>query len=225
MLTPPWTWHDHGNDSDQPMLWLDGLDLPMVGEMEGQFYEPFAEEAQPIGKPVGDSERRYGIGQLRPTWETWTAPHSPLLNYKWDRTEEALAPPGLGRGRRQPVRRRGDGVRQPEHRRRADADHRLLDPAPPPGIRTKAHRETGSAVYLVFEGQGQTVIDGQRFDWRKGDLFVVPTWAWHEHASVDGEAILFSVQDTPIMRALGLHRAQAYQEHDGHQPVMRVFEG
>ena len=69
VLTPPWTWHDHGNDSDRPMLWLDGLDLPMVGEMEGQFYEPFAEEAQPIGKPVGDSERRYGIGQLRPTWD------------------------------------------------------------------------------------------------------------------------------------------------------------
>jgi gentisate 1,2-dioxygenase len=94
-----------------------------------------------------------------------------------------------------------------------------------PGVRTKAHRHTGSAVYLVFEGHGQSVVDGQRFDWRKGDLFVVPTWAWHEHASADGEAILFSVQDTPIMQALGLHREQAYREHDGHQPVTRVFEG
>ena len=103
VLTPPWTWHDHGNDSDQPMLWLDGLDLPMVGRVEGQFYEPFAEEAQPIGKPVGDSERRYGLGQLRPTWDKRTAAFSPLLNYKWDRTEEALrrARRGLG-GRRSP---------------------------------------------------------------------------------------------------------------------------
>jgi gentisate 1,2-dioxygenase len=94
-----------------------------------------------------------------------------------------------------------------------------------PGVRTKAHRETGSAVYFVFDGRGHSVIDGQRFDWRKGDLFVVPTWAWHEHASDDGEAVLFSVQDTPILRALGLHRAQVYGEHDGHQPVTRVFEG
>jgi hypothetical protein len=33
------------------------------------------------------------------------------------------------------------------------------------------------------------------------------------------------VRDTPILRALGLHREQAYREHDGHQPVARVFEG
>jgi gentisate 1,2-dioxygenase len=37
--------------------------------------------------------------------------------------------------------------------------------------------------------------------------------------------MLFSVQDTPIMRALGLYREQAYEEHGGHQPVTRVFEG
>ena len=225
VLTPPWTWHDHGNDSDRAMLWLDGLDLPMVGEMEGQFYEPFAEDAQPIGKPVGDSERRYGIGQLRPTWETWTAPHSPLLNYKWDRTEEALRRLASVAGAASPfddvameyVNPNTGGALMPT----IACWIQLLRP----GVRTKAHRETGSAVYLVFEGRGQTVIDGQRFDWRKGDLFVVPTWAWHEHASVDGEAILFSVQDTPIMRALGLLRSQAYPEHDGHQPVTRVFAG
>jgi gentisate 1,2-dioxygenase len=82
----------------------------------------------------------------------------------------------------------------------------------------------GSAVYFVFEGRGATVIEGQRFDWRKGDLFVVPTWTWHEHASADGEAILFSVHDTPVMQALGLYREQAYREHDGHQPVTGVFE-
>jgi gentisate 1,2-dioxygenase len=55
---------------------------------------------------------------------------------------------------------------------------------------------------------------------------VVPTWAWHEHASAGGtEAILFSVQDTPVMQALGLYREQAYTDHDGHQPMARVFEG
>ena len=200
VLTPPWTWHDHGNDSDRPMLWLDGLDLPMVGEMEAQFYEPFAEEAQPIEKPVGDSERRYGVGQLRPTWETWTASHSPLLNYKWDRTEEALRRLASVAG----------GASAFDDVAMEYVNPRTGGPLMPtmacwiqllrPGVRTKAHRQTGSAVYLVFEGRGQTVVDGQRFDWRKGDLFVVPTWAWHEHASVDGEAVLFSVHDTPIMQ-------------------------
>ncbi|MYD78070.1 MAG: cupin domain-containing protein, partial [Gammaproteobacteria bacterium] len=26
VITPSWTWHDHGNDSTEPMVWLDGLD-------------------------------------------------------------------------------------------------------------------------------------------------------------------------------------------------------
>jgi gentisate 1,2-dioxygenase len=77
----------------------------------------------------------------------------------------------------------------------------------------------------VFDGRGSSVIDGQRFDWERGDLFVVPTWAWHEHASAGGEAILFSVQDTPVVQALGLYREQAYEAHGGSQPVTRVFAG
>jgi gentisate 1,2-dioxygenase len=200
VLTPPWTWHDHGNESDEPMIWLDGLDLPLVAEMEATFFEPFPEDAQRVERPVGDSERRYGIGQLRPTWERSAGPFSPLLNYKWARAEEAL--------------RRLATVGASPH---DDVAMEYINPHTGgpvmptiacwiqlirPGVHTRAHRHTGSAVYLAFEGQGYSVIDGQRFDWREGDLFVVPTWSWHEHASADGaEAILFSVQDTPVMQA------------------------
>src|SRR5262249_15694651 len=97
-----------------------------------------------------------------------------------------------------------------------------------PGVRTRAHRHTGSAVYLAFEGRGYSVIDGQRSDWGAGDLFVGPSWAWHEQASAEDAAagaILFSVQDTPVIQALGLWREQAYPETDGHQPVTRAFGG
>ncbi|MDP3768847.1 MAG: cupin domain-containing protein [Dehalococcoidia bacterium] len=223
VLTPPWTWHDHGNESDEPMIWLDGLDVPMVMEMEGGFYEPFPKDSQPVERPVGDSERRYSVGQLRPTWERWVGPFSPLMNYKWARTEEALR------------RLATVGASAYDDVAMEYINPHTGGPIMPtlscwiqlirPGVRTKAHRHTGSAIYLVFEGQGMSVIDGQRFDWKKGDLFVVPTWACHEHASADGEAILFSVQDTPIMQALGLYREQPYQEHGGHQPITRVFEG
>ena len=227
VLTPPWTWHDHGNETDEPMVWLDGLDLPLVAEMEAAFFEPFPDEAQRVAKPVGDSERRYGLGQLRPTWERWAGPHSPLLNYKWAQTEEALR------------RLATVGASPFDDVALEYINPHTGGPLMPtiacwvqlirPGVRTRAHRNTGSAVYLAFEGHGYSVIDGQRFDWRKGDLFVVPSWAWHEHASADGpnggESILFSVQDTPVMQALGLYREQVYREHDGHQPITRVFEG
>jgi len=222
VLTPPWTWHDHGNESDEPMIWFDGLDLPLVNEMEATFYEAFPKDAQPIARPVGDSERRYGLGQLRPTWQRSVGSFSPLLNYKWAATEQAL--------------RRLATVDASPH---DDVAMEYINPHTGgplmptlacfiqlvrAGVRTQAHRHTGSAVYLVFEGRGSSVIDGERFDWRRGDVFVVPSWTWHEHASGDGsEAILFSVHDTPVLQALGLYREQPYTEHGGHQPVERVF--
>ena len=227
VLTPPWTWHDHGHEGAEPMIWLDGLDLPLVAEMEATFFEPFPGDAQPLSKPVGDSESRYGLGQLRPTWERWTGPHSPLLAYKWEPTEAALH------------RLASVGASPFDDVAMEYINPNTGGPLMPtiacwiqlirPGVRTRAHRHTGSAVYFAFEGQGETVIDGQRFDWRAGDLFVVPSWAWHEHASAADPggrgSVLFSVHDTPVIQALGLYREQAYPESSGHQPVRSVFPG
>jgi gentisate 1,2-dioxygenase len=224
VLTPPWTWHDHGNETDEPMIWLDGLDVPMVAEMEGIFFEPFPHDAQPIAKPVGDSERRYGIGQLRPTWQKSVGPFSPLLNYRWARTEEALRK--LAAVETSPFDDVALEYINPHTGGPIMPTLTCVTQLIRPGVRTKAHRHTGSLFYLVFEGSGQSVINGQRFDWSKGDVFVVPPWAWHEHAGADRqEAILFSVQDRPVMEALGLYREQPYEDHGGHQPITSVFEG
>jgi gentisate 1,2-dioxygenase len=69
VLTPNWTWHDHANDTDAPMIWLDGLDTPLVRMLEAGFYEQYAEEAQAVGEGTAPSSARYGIGGLRPAWE------------------------------------------------------------------------------------------------------------------------------------------------------------
>lgn len=87
-----------------------------------------------------------------------------------------------------------------------------------PGVHTQAHRQTSSAVYHVFAGQ--------RFDWAKGDFFVVSPRARHEHAQAGSqEAIPFSIHDTPVFEALGLYREEAYQENGGHQSVAEVVNG
>jgi gentisate 1,2-dioxygenase len=83
------------------------------------------------------------------------------------------------------------------------------------GEHTKAHRHTSSTVYHVAEGGGYSIIAGQRFDWVEGDTFVVPSWAWHEHVSSGGEAVLFSFSDRPVIEAFGFLREQALAA--GHQ--------
>jgi gentisate 1,2-dioxygenase len=241
ILTPPWTWHDHGHEGTEPMIWLDGLDLPLVAELEATFFEPSADDAQQVAKPVEDSHRRFGVGQLRPTWARAVGPHSPLLTYKWEETERALRRLATAAGPGGPRDAVGSADAVDPFDPFDDVAMEYINPHTGgslmptiacgaqlirPGVRTRAHRHTGSAVYLAFEGRGYSVIDGQRFDWGPGDLFVVPSWAWHEHASEsDAGAVLFSVQDTPVLRALGLWREQAYPDAGGHQPVTRVFGG
>ncbi|MGH7767107.1 MAG: cupin domain-containing protein, partial [Candidatus Binatia bacterium] len=69
---------------------------------------------------------------------------------------------------------------------------------------------TSTSIYHAFSGSGTTTIEGKRFDWEKGDTFVVPLWHWHEHANRSGkdDAILFSMHDAPILQAFGLYREE-----------------
>jgi gentisate 1,2-dioxygenase len=46
ILTPSWTYHDHGNPGDTPVVWLDGLDVPIVNMFDTSFFERHPEERQ-----------------------------------------------------------------------------------------------------------------------------------------------------------------------------------
>ena len=54
IITPSWTWHDHGNESNEPMIWLDGLDIPMVNHFSASFAEKLNEDTQELKRPEGD---------------------------------------------------------------------------------------------------------------------------------------------------------------------------
>ncbi len=89
VITPPMTWHDHGNESDAPMFWLDGLDIPLVQFLDASFAEHHDGDEQPINRPLGDSHARYGANMLPFTSRKGTG-YSPIFNYPYERTREAL---------------------------------------------------------------------------------------------------------------------------------------
>ncbi|MBM4299165.1 MAG: cupin domain-containing protein [Deltaproteobacteria bacterium] len=76
--------------------------------------------------------------------------------------------------------------------------------------KTESHRHTSTTLYHVFRGHGASEIGGQRFEWQKGDSFIVPVWNPHRHSnsSSTDDAILFSMSDAPVLRALGLYREE-----------------
>ena len=180
ILTPSWTWHDHANEGNGPMIWLDGLDVPLVRYLRANFYEAYPEDQQPI-VGVAESERKFASGALRPAWEDPKLDYSPLWHYKWDKTYEALQ--RLAEVDASPfddvAMEFSDPVTGGPVLRSMTCWAQMIRP----GIRTRAHRQTSCAVYQVYQGEGYSVIDGQRFDWTEGDFFVVPPWVWHEHAN------------------------------------------
>src|SRR4029078_2487407 len=60
IITPPWTWHDPGNPGNEPVGWLDGLDIPIVRFFNGGFAERSEDEYQAELRHEGDALARYG---------------------------------------------------------------------------------------------------------------------------------------------------------------------
>jgi gentisate 1,2-dioxygenase len=78
-----------------------------------------------------------------------------------------------------------------------------------PGVETRAHRHSSSAIYIVVRGSGTSHVNGTEYHWSKGDILVIAPSAVHKHANPSGEpAILFSVQDVPLLKTLGFYREE-----------------
>ncbi len=221
VLTPSWMWHQHENQSDHDIIWLDALDYPLVNLMRASFFEPHAEDRRASDRPLGYTNQRVGL--VRPAgWETY--PQTvPLVRYRWEQTHRALE------AMRDEPGSPHDGVIMefvnPFTSGPALPTMSCLVQLMRPEEHTRAHRATSSTVYYVMEGEGFSVIGGRRFDWEAGDVFVVPPWAWHEHAHPGaGDALLFSVTDRPVVETLGFYREEAFDERGGRQAVTAVFE-
>jgi gentisate 1,2-dioxygenase len=204
ILTPQLTWHDHSNDSDAPMIWLDGLDFPLVQALHQVMQERYPERRQPIEKSSEDVIGNLG-GAVR-----HGLPLADFFHYKWRDTEPAL----LALARSPAARDPHDGYlleyRNPIGGGATMTTIQCAVQLLPPREETAAHRHTSTVIYHAFRGSGTTEIGGERFDWQQGDSFVVPLWHDHRHInrSSSEDAILFSMTDAPALRALGLYREE-----------------
>jgi gentisate 1,2-dioxygenase len=204
IITPLMTWHDHGNDTDEPMFWLDGLDIPLIQILDASFVERFETEEQPIGKPVGDSSARYGANLL-PVDYNRRATTSPIFNYPYDRTREAL----------QQLTRAGTfddchGIKL-RYSNPTTGDHAMPTMGTfiqllPQCFKTSRYRSTDAMVFVAMEGRGRTRVADQTLTWGPKDIFVVPSWRPVTHEALEGECVLFSFSDRPLQEKIGVWR-------------------
>ena len=220
LITPKGLWHGHEHLGTEPMLWMDALDIPTLYAIGGTFFEPYDDGLQQPGVPDNFTEQRYRGGMVRPVGDDkFTV--APLANYKWSRTVDGIE----GLMAFDPDPHHGFAIEyiNPSTGKTANPTLGTRMQFLPAEMHTKALRHTHSTVYQVHRGEGYTIINGQRFDWKQGDYFVVPNWAWYEHKATK-DSYLFSVNDIPIMDRFDLEQEQAYDQNNGHQTVTGEFK-
>ena len=212
LLTPGWHFHGHHNVTDKPMTWIDGLDIPFSQQNDVGFFEFGSDKVTDYATPdFSQGERLWCHPGLRPLSGLQDTVSTPIGAYRWEFTDRALTEQLLLEDEGQPA------TVEPGH-----AAIRYVNPTTGgdvmPTIRTQFHRlregtetrprrEVGSSVFLVFEGAGAVILNGEEHKLEKGDMFVVPSWIqWSLQAETRFD--LFRFSDAPIMERLNFARTK-----------------
>lgn len=205
IVTPTGTWHDHGHEGEEPVVWLDGLDIPLIRFLNAGFAEKGPRSSQSSSRPVGDGLARYGANMVPVDYSPGATEATRLCHYPYVQTRRAL-----------------------DQLARTPADEcfgyklRFINPATgrspmatigpfsqllPRGFTTTPVRSTDGTVYCCLEGQGTALIGDSEFSFTENDVFVVPPWTpLRLHTA--RETVLFSYSDRPVQEALGLWKEQ-----------------
>jgi gentisate 1,2-dioxygenase len=208
IITPSWTWHDHGNPANAPVIWLDGLDIPLVRFLDAGFAEDYPQDEQEVVRPEGDAWLRYGNNLLPIAFRPRDAT-SPVFAYPYLRSRQSLLQlakvdkPHVSHGHKMEFVNPATGG--PAMPTMGAYIQRL-----PKGFSGRPYRSTDGTVFSVIEGSGRVEVKGTTLDFAARDAFVVPSWqAYALHAVED--CVLFSFSDRPVQRALGLWREEQLQ--------------
>ena len=205
VITPSMEWHDHGNESGEPMIWLDGLDMHIVNMLGASFRENYPGKTHPTLRPEGSALLETGVNLVPDGFEHQTQA-SPIFNYPFDRTREALErlahltdpDPCLGYKM---------NYINPLNGQTAMPTMTTAMRMIPASFTTEEYRTTAGTVFSVVEGRGTAHIGDQTFAFREKDLFVAPTWH-PSRIEADDDCVIFSYSDEVVQRKLDLYREQ-----------------
>lgn len=214
ILTPSGTWHDHGNEGKEPMVWVDMLDIPIATLFNSaKFGFDYKENGVTRGMQTPTRAKNYscryfGTGGVRPRFaetEVGNNNGTPQMHFRYADIRPVLDDLKSDRG--DPY----EGVLLdyvnvmtggPVHKTQSFAIQMLRA-----GEETLEHRHTPSSVYICLEGSGETEINGETFQWEESDVFCIPSNAWHRHRNTSSkkDAVIFSVSDRPAIERLGFY--------------------
>jgi gentisate 1,2-dioxygenase len=179
VLTPSFEYHDHGNETQTPMIWLDGLDVPLYQWLPVHFTNPYNDKQYP-SEP---------------------APRDSRLLYPWAEMQRALdAQSGSFAAQRYVHRTTGGEISATIGAAAERVDR---------GTSAPRRRETASSIYHVYAGRGKTRIGNESIAWERNDTFAIPAWFPFEHVNTGDEtAYLFRYDDRPLLESMAVYRTE-----------------
>ena len=205
IITPPLRWHDHGHEGTEPVIWLDGLDIPLVRHFDAAWASKMR-PAQPPATATDPSQDELTASGLVPRHSRYPRTGFPQVRWPWVTVRAALERLAATTPAGQPVSLRYvDPTTGSAPMPTMGAEAHWLRPGAP----TPTERRTSSGIFHVIEGRGRSRVGDTTLAWEQGDTFVAPPWHWVSHESREATACLFSFSDEPALRALGLFQEES----------------
>ncbi len=212
VFTPNGTWHAHGNEDENPVIWADTLDWPLIDFLGCAWNRNDWESAANDKTPdEGFSDKFYGRGGIRPRFEAHSRGEGRDVTEKFHyrQTDIRAALNDLSGYDGDPY----EGVTvefvRPYNGEPVFTTISYRAQILRPGEATLPYRHTASTLFFVLEGSGSTEVDGQRMDWEKNDFFFVPNHRWRTIENTGSEdAVIYSYTDQPLISKIGHYRAQ-----------------
>ena len=195
ILTPGWTWHEHHHAGQEPMIWLDVLDVPLHLWLGTVVFQPGPVNDSP--KTVPDAA--YASPNILPVVDGFSSPHSPVFRYPYATAVASLsgAPPCA------------DGSRTVRYSNPLSGrgainllDMTLMELSPDGW--TRDIKSNINVVCCVVEGEGESIVGDTTIRWRPRDVFTIPQLNVVRHRALKSPSRLFMVSDRDVLERLGL---------------------
>ncbi len=201
ILTPTGLWHEHGHDGDQPVVWLDVLDLPLVYYMEASYH--VNGDRQTIEPGRGD--RQYARGGMLPTpvFER-SSKRYPMLRYPWAEARAALLTMGDDLPHQEAVQLTYVNPETGEDAENILGFYALMLR---PGQTLRLPARSPACVFHVIEGGADIAIEDQAFTLTEADTCCAPgyTAVTLKNRQTDKPTFVFMADESPLHRKLGVY--------------------
>jgi gentisate 1,2-dioxygenase len=203
VLTPPMCWHGHINDSDRRIVWFDAANIPLIRDLDANFFEPGDPGDNRFWQVDEGDEKLWAEAGMTDANAMQAAAHSPKYRYPGEAARRLLAALPVGPDGAHTLRYTNPATGGPVMPALDCAAMRIVK-----GVTTRPKRTTCNAICLVVDGDGRSTIGEASFDWSQHDVFSIPHWTFASHTAIDRDATLFVVSDRSAFERLGLLREE-----------------